>query len=272
MRDNGELFAGNIAAVNSGGALVQIGSLRGFIPFRDLDPERLKAVQDTDILIGQPIRARVMLAEQEGDAKYKLILSERKAIQLEAVAKFSVGDVVKGTVSRVEEWGAFLSVPGPNGSAAAKGLIHATEISWPPYPPVDSVLCTGQQVEVKVVGVNKARGRLSLSLKAMQQDPLKETIESLEWRETDAPLSESRAIIELLRSQEGVQNVKVGRQAEEQRVVSQDLEMYMTKAESEGMHTIIVRAGRSLQELYVQSSLSRDLMKRVLQRVLAALR
>lgn len=79
-------------------------------------------------------------------------------------------------------------------------------------------------------------------------------------------------IVAVLMSTAGISDVRAGRQAEEQHTVSQDLELYLTKQDLPGGFTLVVRSGRVLQELIVDTSLSRDDMKKALTRVLSRVR
>jgi hypothetical protein len=67
----------------------------------------------------------------------------------------------------------------------------------------------------------------------------------------------------------GISDVRAGRQAAERSTVAQDLEIYLTKAETPGGFTLVVRSGRVLQELVVETTLGRDDMKKALTRVLS---
>jgi hypothetical protein len=73
----------------------------------------------------------------------------------------------------------------------------------------------------------------------------------------------------VLLSTAGISDVRAGRQAEEKSTVAQDLELYLTKADLPGGFTLVVRSGRVLQELIVDTSLSRDDMKKAVTRVLS---
>ncbi len=73
----------------------------------------------------------------------------------------------------------------------------------------------------------------------------------------------------MLLSTAGISDVRAGRQAEEKSTVAQDLELYLTKADLPGGFTLVVRSGRVLQELIVDTSLSRDDMKKAVTRVLS---
>lgn len=79
-------------------------------------------------------------------------------------------------------------------------------------------------------------------------------------------------IVAVLMSTEGISDVRAGRQAEEKSTVAQDLELYLTKEDLASGFTLIVRSGRVLQELLVDTSLPRDAMKKALTRVLSRVR
>ncbi len=157
---------------NRGGLLVELEGIRGFLPVSQLAAGHYPRVSGADkdeilqklgALVNQPLRVRVLDVSRKDN---KLIFSEKEAIKDDMqvmFAKMTVGDVVKGVVTGVIDFGAFVNVDG------IEGLIHISEISWERVENPRDYIKTGQEVEAKIIAIDK--DRLSLSLKQTQQDP-----------------------------------------------------------------------------------------------------
>ena len=157
---------------NRGGLLVELEGIRGFLPVSQLSPEHYPRVSGADkdeilqklnALIRQPLRVRILDVSRKEN---KLIFSEKEAMKDDMQARFAtlaVGDVVKGIVTGVIDFGAFVNVDG------IEGLIHISEISWERVEDPRKYVKVGDQVEAKIIAIDKER--LSLSLKQMQEDP-----------------------------------------------------------------------------------------------------
>lgn len=157
---------------NRGGLLIELEGVRGFLPVSQLSAEHYPRVGSADkdeilqrlnALVGKPISVRVLDADRRAN---KLIFSEKEAIKdglSERFEKLKVGDSVKGIITGVVDYGAFVNVEG------IEGLIHISEISWERVNNPADYVKVGQQVEAKVIAIDKER--LSLSLKQLQEDP-----------------------------------------------------------------------------------------------------
>ncbi|KAF8063820.1 transposon TX1 protein [Scenedesmus sp. PABB004] len=271
MMLRGTVAEGTITGYNKGGVLVELGDLKGFMPYTKIAPERLRAGHKGDLsyLMGKKVKARIVQVDKDG-ARKELVLSERQAALTEAVRQYKPGQVVRGQVLRLEDYGALLAIYNAAGRpSGVQGLLHKSELSWDLVMTVDDVIAAGQELDVKVVSVDVPRCRVGLSLKQMQKDPLRETMDSIQWRETAAPLPEVEQIIQVLELTSGIEKVTVGRQAEEAHIVAQDVELYLTKQSRENGFALVARVGRMLQELLVDTTLSKDDMKKALTRVLS---
>ncbi|HET6622537.1 MAG TPA: S1 RNA-binding domain-containing protein, partial [Candidatus Saccharimonadales bacterium] len=114
-------------------------------------------------LVGQPIKAVILDADKKAN---KLIFSEKEAVKEGLAERFNqlkVGDSVKGVVTGVVDYGAFVNVDG------IEGLIHISEISWERVNNPSDYVKVGDQIEAKIIAIDK--DRLSLSLKQLQEDP-----------------------------------------------------------------------------------------------------
>lgn len=276
MLFSGAVAQGTITGFNKGGLIVELDGedLRGFMPYTKISPERLTAGHKGDLgyLVGQKVKACIVQVDTQSPRE-ELVLSERQARAAEALAGLHEGDVVEGEVVRLEDYGAIVALLGPDGAPLGlQGLVHKKELSWDVVMTTEDVVRTGQAVAVKVIGVDPARRNVSLSLRAMQRDPLRETIESLEWRQTEEVPAEILKIVAVLESTAGISGVRPGRQADNKSTVSQDVELYLTRDDMPGGFALAARSGRVLQELLIDTSLSRDDMKKALTRVLSRVR
>lgn len=155
---------------NRGGLLIEYEGVRGFMPVSQLSTEHYPRTSDKDeilrrlrALIGQSISAQIIDADQKGN---KLIFSEKEAIKdglANRLTSLKVGDIVKGTVTGIVDFGAFVNVDG------IEGLVHISEISWERVANVSDKLKIGDKIEAKIISIDK--DRLSLSIKQTMPDP-----------------------------------------------------------------------------------------------------
>ncbi|CAD7697657.1 unnamed protein product [Ostreobium quekettii] len=228
--------------------------------------------------MGQSIRAKVIKVDEKDNV---LVMSERAVLFDEAMGFLNVGDEVKGVVTGVVDYGAFVDIRLQDGLLhGVAGLVHKSELSWDKVATPDALLKEGTEVTAIVTGIDKDLGRISLSLRQAQQDPLRETLDTLLPISEAPPSGSSYApggtslrgldtIVDALQAVEGIEAVQLGRQANETHVVSQDLEIWLAKEDVPAGFNVVARAGRQLQEVYITTELSRDQMKEVLESVLA---
>ena len=122
------------------------------MPYTKIAPERLRAGHKGDLtyLVGQTVKARVVTVDTEG-ARKELVLSERQARLTEAIAALKAGQVVTGSVTRLEDYGALVALDAP--AAGVSGLIHKREMRWERVVNVNDVLKTGELMwECRSVG------------------------------------------------------------------------------------------------------------------------
>lgn len=162
--------------VNKGGMVVKAGEIRGFVPTSQFGEKFLGSMEE---LLNKNFKVRVIEVDKEQN---RLIFSEKLVSDFEALAKkgealetVSVGDKLEGTVSGIMPFGVFVtvSVPmaGKEDGAKVEGLIHISEISWEKVEDPNEMFKVGQEVKVQVIGVDKAVGKLNLSIKQMSGDP-----------------------------------------------------------------------------------------------------
>lgn len=172
---NQEVYFSKVAGYNKGGLIVRFGKVRGFVPASQVSRDRQRnAVGESPEerwgrMVGDDIAVKVVEIDR---ARNRLILSERAA-QREArdqqksrlLKDLAVGDVRKGRVISVADFGAFVDLGG------ADGLVHLTEISWKHVTHPREVLEVGQEVEVEVISIDPDRKRIGLSMKRREHDP-----------------------------------------------------------------------------------------------------
>lgn len=157
---------GKVKSAIKGGYEVTVAGVRCFCPFSQMD---LKVSKDSDQYVGQTFSFKVL--EYENDGR-NIVLSRRALLQEERQAQverfketLTVGMELKGTVRSVQNFGAFVDLGGVD------GLVPSSEIGWDRTEKPEDVLSVGQEVTVRVIGLDWAKNRLTLSLKAMQEDP-----------------------------------------------------------------------------------------------------
>jgi small subunit ribosomal protein S1 len=176
LLDSQDVFEGVITGYNRGGVIVRVGRVRGFVPASQLSPQ-WQGQQDTEAdpeqrwarLVGQKLQLKVVELDR---LRNRLILSERIAMRDvrkgqkdRLLSSLQRGDVLKGTVTSIADFGAFVDLGG------ADGLIHLSELAWHRVGHPSEVLKVGQQVEVYVMNVDPEKKRIGLSLRRMTPEP-----------------------------------------------------------------------------------------------------
>ncbi len=161
----GENVEGEVIEVVKGGLILDIG-LRGFLPASLVD---LRRVKDLSTYIHSTLEARVIEMDRNRNnvvLSRRVVLEEgRKAERAEVLAKLAKGMRLKGTISSIVDFGAFVDLGGID------GLVHISELSWSHVNHPSEVVKVGQEVEVEVLDVDMSRERISLGLKQTTEDP-----------------------------------------------------------------------------------------------------
>ena len=164
----GAAVDGVVRKIMDFGAFVDIGGLDGLLHISQLSYERVK--HPSEILTeGQKIQVRV---DKIDPVTGKIGLSYRSLQDhpwTDIETRFPIGSVVKGSVTRIAEFGAFVRL-----ATGIEGLVHLSELAHHRVHRVSNVVQEGQDVEVKVMSVEPEKQRISLSLKAAQAAPVKE--------------------------------------------------------------------------------------------------
>ena len=164
----GGTIKGSVIEVVKGGLIIDIG-LRGFLPASLVDLRRVRELQP---FVGQELECKIIELDRN---RNNVVLSRRAFLEesqsegrkrfLEALEK---GQRRHGSVSSIVNFGAFVDLGGVD------GLVHVSELSWKHVDHPGEVVAVGQEVDVEVLDVDLERERVSLSLKATQEDPWKE--------------------------------------------------------------------------------------------------
>lgn len=166
-----------------GGILVDHGGLRGYIPQSQLDQSHLKQI---DKLTGRRTLVKVVEVDKETN---RLVFSQRAIAEGENLAKqkdllsaLNIGDTVQATITGVVPFGAFakLTVEKDGQQHEIEGLIHISEIAWEKVEDPGSYLKTGDTLKVKIIGLDPATGKLTLSLKQLLPDPWEHVLDMFE--------------------------------------------------------------------------------------------
>lgn len=181
----GQIREGIVRSVKDFGAFVDLGGVDGLLHVSEMSWQR---VQDASTLLqpGQAIKVVVLKIDHER-RKVGLGLKQLTASPWDTIGeKYHTGDVVNGKVSRLMDFGAFVELePG------IEGLIHISELALQRVFRVGDIVKPGQEVQVKVMSVDPAQRRISLSLKAAQvKEP--EPVEEESEEELDIPVKPSR--------------------------------------------------------------------------------
>ena len=168
IKENEGVVSGPVIEVVKGGLILDIG-LRGFLPASLVE---LRRVRDLQPYVGQKLDAKIIELDKN---RNNVVLSRRawleetqKEQREEFLENLKPGERRKGVVSSVVNFGAFVDLGGMD------GLVHVSELSWKHVDHPGSVVTVGDEIEVEVLEVDFDRERISLSLKATQQDPWQE--------------------------------------------------------------------------------------------------
>ncbi len=176
---NNELLKARVIDYNKGGLIVDVAGIRGFVPISQiLNLKREEVAQGGD---NQETAAKLQSMKDKelqlkiieiNRARNRLILSERLAVQEwrqrrreELLDELKPGEVRRGIVSNLANFGAFVDLGG------ADGLVHISQLAWSRVNHPSEVLKVGQEVEVQVLSVDKDKKKIALSIKRAEVDP-----------------------------------------------------------------------------------------------------
>lgn len=169
-----------VEGIVNGGAIAMVEGLRGFIPASRLS---LSYIEDLETFLLKDIEVRVIDVDQ---ANNRLVLSAREILREKEkkerdakIAGMKVGTVLDGVVESIQNYGAFIRF-----ADGLSGLVHVSQISDKRIKTPADVLSVGDEVTVKIIGIKD--GKLSLSIKALQEPKEEEVVEKVEIPKSEA--------------------------------------------------------------------------------------
>ncbi|HAA74550.1 TPA: 30S ribosomal protein S1 [Candidatus Latescibacteria bacterium] len=170
--ENAVPIDGKITGFNKGGLVVNLGGMRAFCPMSQIE---MGFCSEPESYAGKTQSFKVLELKNGGRnivVSRRAILEEEAAVAAKALrATLNVGDEIKGKITRIERFGAFVDIGG------IEGLVHVSEISHKRVNDPNSVLNSGDQIDVKILNMENLgsnKERISLSMKALLPDPWSE--------------------------------------------------------------------------------------------------
>ncbi len=173
-QDEQKLVEVQVIGFNRGGVLVRMGALKGFCPASQLGFEHQVNRGDSaesvlKNLIGKTLHVKILEADQE---KGRLIFSElsadkeiRAKNRNQRLAELEEDGVYEGHVINLTDFGAFVDIGG------IEGLVHSSELSWKHVAKPSKLLSLGQEVQVKIIGIDHKKQRVTFSMKQLESNP-----------------------------------------------------------------------------------------------------
>jgi small subunit ribosomal protein S1 len=162
----GLIVEARVTKVNKGGLDVEVDGIRGFLPIGQIDINR---VEDASIYVNQKFRVIVTEANQR---EKNLVVSRRDLLEQERAearektwADLAEGQIRKGVIRSVKDFGAFVDIGGVD------GLLHIGDMSWSRLKTVGDAVKPGQEVEVKILKIDQTTKKVSLGLKQLMASP-----------------------------------------------------------------------------------------------------
>lgn len=163
--EEGQVVTGKVARLTDFGAFVEIGSLDGLLHVSDISWNRVEHPEDV-LNVGDEIEVKILKLNKE---RNRISLGRKQLLDkpFDSFAKeHEVGDVVKGKVVNLLDFGAFVEV-----AEGVEGLVHVSEISWEHVEKPSDKLNVGDEIEVKIISIDKDEEKVGLSIKALTEQP-----------------------------------------------------------------------------------------------------
>lgn len=178
--DNKEAVKGKLTKRVKGGIAVDLFGVDAFLPGSQID---LRQIPDLDSILGQTFDLRVIKVNKIRRnivvSRRAILEEEREKLRGEIVAGIEKGQVRKGIVKNITDFGVFIDLGGVD------GLLHITDMSWGRVNAPKDILTMGQEIDVMVLDFNEEKDRISLGLKQLQEHP---------WKDIDAKYPEGSQI------------------------------------------------------------------------------
>ena len=165
--DEGTPVDGKVIEKVKGGLSIDVG-MKGFLPGSQID---IRPVRDMDYYVGRTYKFKVIkFNKRRGNvvlSRRALLEEKRENLRFETLNKMKEGSIVKGVVKSLTDYGAFIDLGGMD------GLLHITDMSWSRIKHPSEILKENQEVDVEVLRFDTEKGRVSLGLKQLKDDPWK---------------------------------------------------------------------------------------------------
>lgn len=159
----GDEIQGKVSGLTTYGAFVNLGAADGLIHISELSWDRIANVADV-LQVGQEVSVKVIKLDRES-SRISLSLRQLGQDPWDHIEKrFPTGALVEGEVTKIKKYGAFLQI-----GDGVEGLLHISELAWEHVERVEDVVQLGQHLRVRVLQADRARRRISLSLKQAQE-------------------------------------------------------------------------------------------------------
>ena len=171
VKANDEVILGTIVNVVKGGVLVDVSGIRGFIPTSQL------RARESELEVGSKLELKILTLDVQQN---NFILSNKKVYEdtveearKNVFSQIEPGQVVKGEVVRITDFGAFIDIGGLD------GLLPLSQLSWRWIDHPTDILKVGEKIDVEVISIDYDKQRVSLSLKNLEPDPWIEAAEKI---------------------------------------------------------------------------------------------
>jgi small subunit ribosomal protein S1 len=166
LYEAGKTIIGKVTGRVKGGFTVEIGALKGFLPGSLVD---IRPVRDTSYLEGKDVELKIIKMDQK---RNNVVVSRRAVMEAESheersalLERLQEGQMVKGVVKNLTDYGAFVDLGGVD------GLLHITDMSWKRIKHPSEIVNVGEEIMVKILKFDRERNRVSLGLKQTGDDP-----------------------------------------------------------------------------------------------------
>ncbi|WP_025270544.1 30S ribosomal protein S1 [Hippea sp. KM1] len=164
----GAVLKGRIKNITDYGVFIDLGGVDGLVHITDMSYSRVNHPSDI-VSLDEEVEVKIIkIEESEGKKKIYLGMKQLTKDPWEDIEeKFSVGDIVKGKIVNIVDYGLFVEI-----DKGIEGLVHKSEISYDKYPPkFEETYSIGDEVEVKITNIDKENRRMSLSIKQTKPYP-----------------------------------------------------------------------------------------------------
>lgn len=162
--EEGAVLEGTVVKIMPYGAFIDLGGVEGLLHISDISWKRISSV-DAILKVGQKLQVLVQKFDKERDRISLSLKALQKNPWIAAIEKFEIGDVVKGEVKKLLPFGAILSI-----DPELQGLLHVSELTDKRGAAVKDLVNIGDIMDVKIIGIDTDKKKISLSVLAIQKD------------------------------------------------------------------------------------------------------